>query len=106
MPEGDTIWRIADRLRSALESKTLARFSAARLAVAGPRPGTAIDTVEAKGKYLLVHFGDGQTLETHMKMTGTWHLYGQGSGGSAHPGQPGSRSRPPRDGSLCVSTRR
>jgi len=58
-----------------LAGKTLARFEAPRLAGSGPVAGTAIDGVEAKGKYLLVHFGDGTTLETHMKMSGSWHLY-------------------------------
>ena len=75
MPEGDTIHRTAARLRPALEGKTVASFTAARLVQSGPAPGTAIDGVEAKGKYLLVHFGDGTTLETHMKMSGSWHLY-------------------------------
>ena len=77
MPEGDTIWRTAGRLRPALVGKTIARFVAPRLA-AGPSPGTAIESVEATGKYLLVHFGDGTTLETHMRMTGSWHLYRTG----------------------------
>jgi len=78
MPEGDTIWRTADRLRPALAGKTIARFEAPRLVAAGPTPGTEIESVEAKGKYLLVHFGDGTTLETHMKMSGSWHLYRSG----------------------------
>lgn len=78
MPEGDTIWRTASRLRPALAGKTIARFEAPRLVAAGPAVGTTIDAVEAKGKYLLVHFGDGSTLETHMKMSGSWHLYRTG----------------------------
>ena len=27
------------------------------------------------GKHLLVCFGDGTTLRTHMQMNGSWHLY-------------------------------
>lgn len=34
--------------------------------------------VEAKGKHCLVHFDDGRTLHTHMRMTGSWHLYRPG----------------------------
>lgn len=78
MPEGDTIWRTAARLQPALAGKVVARFDAVRSSVPGPPAGTVIDAVEAKGKYLLVHFGNGQTLETHMKMTGSWHLYRTG----------------------------
>ena len=78
MPEGDTIHRTAARLRPALEGKTIASFSGARLVQTGPAPGTVIDAVEAKGKYLLVHFADGTSLETHMKMSGSWHLYRRG----------------------------
>lgn len=61
-----------------LDGKTVARFEAPRLTVAGPPPGTEIEAVEAKGKYLLVHFGNGLSLETHMKMSGSWHIYRTG----------------------------
>jgi len=78
MPEGDTIHRAAGRLAQALAGKPLVRFEASRLVGPGPAPGTLIERVEARGKYLLVHFGDGTILETHMKMTGSWHLYRPG----------------------------
>lgn len=78
MPEGDTIHRAATRLRPVLAGSTVASFRAPRLIERGPAPGTAIVDVEARGKYLLVHFGDGTTLETHMKMTGSWHIYRRG----------------------------
>lgn len=77
MPEGDTIWRAAARLRPALVGHRVVRFRAPRL-VGGVERGTSIDAVGARGKYLLVGFDDGQVLETHMKMTGSWHLYRSG----------------------------
>jgi endonuclease-8 len=40
-----------------------------------PVPPVIIDTVEAVGKHLLIGFGDGLVLETHLRMTGSWHLY-------------------------------
>ncbi len=61
-----------------LAGKTVASFRAARLVGNGPTAGTAITSVEARGKFLLVHFGDDTTLETHMKMTGSWHIYRRG----------------------------
>jgi endonuclease-8 len=78
MPEGDTIHRTATRLAPALAGKTVSSFRAQRLIERGPEPGERIDGVEARGKFLLVHFGDGTTLETHMKMSGSWHIYRRG----------------------------
>jgi endonuclease-8 len=78
VPEGDTLFKAAARLRPALVGHVLTRFDAPRLVGDRPRPGTTIDGVEARGKHLLVHFGDGVTLRTHLRMTGSWHLYRDG----------------------------
>jgi len=78
VPEGDTIWRAAQRLRPALAGAELLRFEALRLAGDRPRAGAVIEDVEAVGKHLLVHFAGGLSLDTHMRMTGSWHLYGAG----------------------------
>jgi len=78
VPEGDTIWKAASRLRPALAGAPLVRFDAPRLLGVRPRPGTRIDDVEAVGKHLLVHFDGGLSLDTHMRMTGSWHLYRAG----------------------------
>jgi endonuclease-8 len=78
MPEGDTIARAARQLHSALAGRTLTRFDAPRLAGATPRPGTTVESVDSRGKHLLVRFGDGRVLHTHMQMTGSWHVYGPG----------------------------
>ncbi len=78
MPEGDTIHRAAIRLRPALEGQLLTRFEAARLTGDRPTAGERIDSVEARGKHLLIGFSGGLVLRTHMKMTGSWHLYREG----------------------------
>lgn len=78
MPEGDTIHKTANRLRPALAGSELKRISLPRVAGDRPRVGEQISDVPAVGKHLLVDFSGGLTLETHMKMTGAWHLY--------HPG--------------------
>ena len=78
MPEGDTIHRAAERMRPALEGHRLVRFQAPRLVGDRPRPGELIEGVEARGKHLLVHFDGGLTLRTHLRMTGSWHLYRTG----------------------------
>lgn len=78
MPEGDTIHRAANRMRPALAGHDLTRFDAPRLTGDRPAVGERIEDVEARGKNLLVHFSGGLTLRTHMKMTGSWHLYREG----------------------------
>ena len=78
MPEGDTIHRAAIRMRPALAGHALTRFESARLGGDRPQLGERIDDVEARGKHLLIHFSGGITLRTHMKMTGSWHLYREG----------------------------
>jgi endonuclease-8 len=80
LPEGDTIHRWAQRLDAALTGHTLKRFEfrrdprGARL----PEAGTEITGVEARGKHLLVHFGDGAILHTHMSLQGRWDVYKPG----------------------------
>lgn len=78
MPEGDTIHRTANRLRPALAGQDLVRFEAPRLVGDRPRLGTRIEAVEAVGKHLLIDFADGLTLQTHQRMSGSWHLYRTG----------------------------
>ena len=80
MPEGDTLAKAAARLRPALAGHVLTRFEAPRLLGDRPRLGTRIEGVESVGKHLLVQFdtdGTGApiTLRTHLRMTGSWHLY-------------------------------
>ena len=83
VPEGDTIHRVAGRLRPALVGRPLLRLEAPRAAtVPGsarrPATGTEIVGVDAVGKHLLVRFADGTILRTHLRMTGSWHLYRTG----------------------------
>ena len=78
MPEGDTIHRSANRLRPALTGRELLRFEAPRLVGERPRHDSIVEGVEAVGKHLLIHFSDGLTLQTHMRMSGSWHLYRSG----------------------------
>jgi len=78
VPEGDTIHRAAARLRPALVGRTVVRFEAPRARGFPPRRGTTVDSVEAVGKHLLVTFGDGTVLRTHMRMSGSWRLVATG----------------------------
>ena len=80
MPEGDSIHRLADRLAPVLVGQPLVRLEAPRAdrLARRPPPGTLVAGVEAVGKHLLVRFGDGSILRTHLRMNGSWHLYRTG----------------------------
>lgn len=79
MPEGDTIHRVANRLRPALVGQPLVRLDAPRaIGRRKPAAGTEVTAVDAVGKHLLIRFADGTILRTHLRMTGSWHLYRTG----------------------------
>jgi endonuclease VIII len=83
MPEGDTIFRTARLLGRALSGKPVTVFRSTyplltRFSDDTPIPGQLVDHVEARGKWLLIHFSGGGTLATHMLMSGSWHIYRHG----------------------------
>jgi endonuclease VIII len=78
VPEGDTLQLVAARLRPALAGRAVTGFEAPRLRGERPRSGDRVEAVEAQGKHLLVHFAGGLTLRTHLRMSGSWHLYRRG----------------------------
>lgn len=76
MPEGDTILRAARTLARALEGKRIVRFRSPLPALGDARlAGRTVVRVESRGKHLLMHFDDGRALHSHMRMTGSWHIY-------------------------------
>ena len=83
MPEGDTIFRSARALGRALEGKLVTGFETALAPLASvddntPVAGRMVEKVEARGKWLLVHFSNDLVLVTHMLMSGSWHIYKAG----------------------------
>ncbi|MDH2443829.1 DNA-formamidopyrimidine glycosylase family protein [Amnibacterium sp. CER49] len=79
MPEGDTVYRTAKNLSSALAGSVLTRCD-----VRVPRyatvdlAGQTVDSVASRGKHLLIRVGD-SVIHSHLKMEGSWHLYRPGS---------------------------
>jgi endonuclease-8 len=83
MPEGDTIHYAASRIRPVLEGRVpdalrtpqrrhrLDRWPE-RLA------GRAVRAVEAHGKHLFLRFEGGLVVHSHLRMTGSWRVYGRG----------------------------
>lgn len=76
MPEGDTLFRTATRLRPALVDRTLiaARTNTQRID-AESLVNRRVTRVQSRGKHLLIHLDDGGAIHTHMGMTGSWHVY-------------------------------
>jgi len=90
MPEGDTIFRSARTLDRALAGKVVTGFRSeyallTRFEDNTPLTGRTIESVEARGKWLLMHFSEDAILVTHMLMNGSWHIY-----------RPGERWQKPR----------
>lgn len=77
MPEGDTIHRSARTLREAIVGNVIRRFASTRI-LTRDLGGKTVDSVEAQGKHLLFHISDGRTIQAHMGMTGSVHIYKPG----------------------------
>jgi endonuclease-8 len=91
MPEGDTIFRSARTLNRALAGKAITGFRSTyplltRFHDDTPLTGQTVETVESRGKWLLIHFSGGATLATHMLMRGSWHIYRPGERWQRPPG--------------------
>jgi endonuclease-8 len=73
MPEGDTVFQTAARLRTALAGKTLTRCD-----VRVPRyatvdlTGSMVDEVLSRGKHLFIRVAPGASIHSHLKMDGSW----------------------------------
>lgn len=78
MPEGDTLATTAAELRPALVGHPVTTIVVARNRWPLPALGTTVESVEAAGKHLLITFGDGNVLQSHLQMTGAWHVYRTG----------------------------
>jgi endonuclease-8 len=78
MPEGDTIFRAAVSLNARLAGKEILRWSSTVPSLMSAHMlGRTIVRVDAVGKNLFIVFDDGRALHTHMRMTGSWHIYPQ-----------------------------
>jgi endonuclease-8 len=99
MPEGDTIFRAARTLHTALAGHVVTRFETGLAQLAAldrdePIAGRAVEQVTAAGKHLLMTLSGGIVLRTHMRMNGSWHIY-----------RPGERwQMPPRTMRILVAT--
>ena len=99
MPEGDTIFRAATALHRALAGRVVTGFETgfaqlARMHDDAPLTGRTVESCEPVGKHLLIRFSGDLILRTHMRMSGSWHLY--------RPGE--AWQRPGRDMRVRIDT--
>ena len=83
MPEGDTIYRTARTLNTALAGQRITRFETGLAVLAQldrdePVAGRTVEDVQAAGKHVLMRFSGGLVLRSHMRMNGSWHIYRHG----------------------------
>jgi endonuclease-8 len=83
MPEGDTIYRAARTLQTALAGQEVTRFQTGLAQLAAldrdePIAGRTVEQVAAAGKHVLMTLSGGLVLRTHMRMNGSWHIYRPG----------------------------
>jgi endonuclease VIII len=99
MPEGDTIFRAARTLNTALAGHVVTRFETglAQLAQVDreePVAGRTVEQVRATGKHLVMALSGDLVLRTHMRMNGSWHIYRAGE----------RWQRPARDMRIVIET--
>jgi endonuclease-8 len=74
VPEGDVLFRSAATLQRWLAGREVTEATGAAV----PMVGHTVEKVEANGKHLLIRFDSGHVLHTHLRMTGSWHVYSTG----------------------------
>ena len=82
MPEGDTLEIVARRLAPLVGvtvSVTTPHPRFARDRMPERLADAVVETVEARGKHLLIRFTNGLTLHSHLRMTGRWDVHRRGA---------------------------
>jgi formamidopyrimidine-DNA glycosylase len=79
MPEGDTVFLAAQRLRQALAGRALTRsdFRVPQHATVD-LTGRMVADVVSRGKHLLIRVDPDVTVHTHFRMDGTWRTFRAG----------------------------
>lgn len=79
MPEGDTLHNLATTLRPHLVGEPLTDVSLPRLrGMDRLVVGDTVAAVRSRGKYLEIEVERGLVLRSHLRMTGSWEVFGLG----------------------------
>jgi endonuclease-8 len=92
VPEGDTIHYAARRIRPVLEGHVPDELRTPHPRFAKDRwperlAGRAVRSVDARGKHLFLRFEGGLALHSHLRMTGSWRVLGDGQRWPRSPGR-------------------
>ena len=79
MPEGDTVHKVADRMRPGLEKRALTRVWLRDRGVVEPLTGATVSELAVKGKHFLVCIEQSHVVHVHLGMRGRWHAYDAGA---------------------------
>jgi endonuclease VIII len=90
VPEGDNLARISDVLRRSLVDQTVSGARGRAAVQFGRLVGSRVNSVEARGKHLLIGFDNGLTLHTHLGLYGSWHRYRPGERWRRSPSRAGA----------------
>jgi endonuclease VIII len=95
MPEGDTIYGAAQRIRNALVGKEIASIETPHPRYARDRwperlGGRGVRAVESRGKHLFIRFDGDLTLHSHLRMNAGGASTRAGGSGASRRGVPGS----------------
>ena len=88
MPEGDSLRRAAAQLQVLAGQRVAVETPHPRAAAKGLEKrldGRVLESVEAGGKNLLLHFEGGLVLRSHLRMTGRWRVAPLGAQRSGRP---------------------
>lgn len=78
MPEGDSVFRLAARLRQVDGARVLSGELRSGGAAGRSLAGLRVVGHATHGKHLLTRFDDGTTLHTHLRMQGSWTITAPG----------------------------
>ena len=77
MPEGDSVFKLADYLNKALAGEGIVT-GFARTTESADLSGYAVSQVYARGKHLFIALDQDLLLRSHLGMWGSWHAYAPG----------------------------
>ncbi len=88
MPEGDSLHRAARKLQVLVGERVAVETPNPRAAAAvsaATLDGRRLESVEAVGKNLLLHFEGGLVLRSHLRMNGRWQVLDRGAARHGKP---------------------